>query len=260
MRLWRFLETPPLCGEANMAIDAALLAQHARGLSPPTLRLYRFSPAAVSTGYFQRRHGFDLEACATLGIDVVRRPTGGKAILHGRDLCYSVIGGADDGISSTVAGAYTIIAQGLLAGLELVGVRAQMAEASARAEHADICFLRTTVGAVLYEGRKLIGSAQTWQGGSMLQHGSIAVEDDVDTMLQVLGDAPKDKDALRKALREHTTSLREILGCTPDPGELSRAIREGMTRALGVSLVEGTLTQEESALLTLDGRNVRLTL
>jgi len=108
VRRWRLL-TGTSSGTINMAVDLALLKLYARGQSLPALRLYQWNPPAVSLGYFQRRRGPDPIACRRWGLDVVRRPTGGRAVLHRGDLTYAVISGVRDGIPFSADGAYQII-------------------------------------------------------------------------------------------------------------------------------------------------------
>ena len=93
MTSWRLLDSGAMSPSLNMAIDRAILALHANGQAPPTLRFYQWQPAAVSLGYFQKRHNLDLDICRQYGIEVVRRPTGGKAVLHLGDLTYAIIAG-----------------------------------------------------------------------------------------------------------------------------------------------------------------------
>ena len=128
MRIWRLLNTGALSGALNMAIDQALLKLHVLGLSPPTLRFYQWQPPAISIGYFQQPQTINLSLCSSLGIDVVRRPTGGRAVLHQNELTYSLIAGTKEGIPSSLPKAYGLICEGLLAGFRLIGIEAQMGQ------------------------------------------------------------------------------------------------------------------------------------
>jgi len=126
MNAWRFLDTGALPGALNMAVDQAILGLHANGKSPPTLRFYQWHPPAVSLGYCQKRHNLDLAACRRLGIEVVRRPSGGRAVLHMGDLTYAVIAGTADGMPSAVTAAYRLICDGLLQGFRRLGIDARL--------------------------------------------------------------------------------------------------------------------------------------
>lgn len=245
MKTWRLLDTGALSPACNMAIDRALLALHAHGKSPPTLRLYQWRPPAVSLGYFQKRHDLDLEACWRLGYEVVRRPTGGRAVLHLEDLTYAVIAGTAEGMPSAVTAAYQLIAQGLLQAFRLLGIEAQMGREQRDSQPTDICFLRCTRGAIVYQKKKLVGSAQTWHGSSLLQHGSIILKPQVEAWLALVkgeGQSPAD---LRAKLAARLTSVEEILGKTPKLVEIKEAIRQGMAQALGVEFYSGELSTDE---------------
>ncbi len=245
MKTWRFLDTGDLSPAGNMAVDRALLALHANGKSPPTLRLYQWRPPAVSLGYFQKRHDLDLKAFRRLGYEVVRRPTGGKAVLHLDDLTYAVIAGAPEGMPSAVTAAYHLIAQGLLDAFRLLGIEARMGREREDPQSTDICFLRCARGAIVYRKKKLVGSAQTWHASSLLQHGSIIVRPQVEAWLALVQAEGESPAALRARLAARLTSLEEILGRTPQLAELKEAVRQGMAQALGVELQPGELSAAE---------------
>jgi lipoate-protein ligase A len=259
MNTWRFLDTGALPGAMNMAIDEAILSLHAQGQSPPTLRLYRWDPPALSLGHFHRSHEFDLNACRRNGLDVVRRPSGGKAVLHLGDLTYAVVGGVADGIPATVRPAYALICRGLLNAFRLVGIGAEVGIERRHSSQSDLCFLRDGAGAIVCGGRKFVGSAQTWRRSSVLQHGSILVEPQAEAILAVRNNQGPDKSLARDSLGAAMTSVREILGHVPEHETLSRAIREGMGQALNASFVESPLTAEEISLAgQIAGREIPL--
>jgi lipoyl(octanoyl) transferase len=248
MKTWRVLDTGARPGPLNMAIDQAILAMHARGESPPTLRLYRWNPPAVSLGYFQRRHGIDLGACRRLGIDVVRRPTGGRAVLHLNDVTYAIVAGTGDGIPSSVATAYHLICEGLLAAFRILGFEAEPGRHGAGSPRSDLCFLTSTAADLLHKGRKFVGSAQAWQGSSMLQHGSIVLEPQTRTLSTLQRSGHSIPAASEDGLEQRTASVSGILGRVPGPDEMAAAIRHGMALAMKVSFMEGQLSAEEWAL------------
>ena len=248
MKTWRVLDTGASAGSLNMAIDQAILAMHARGESPPTLRIYRWSPPAISLGYFQRCHGIDLAACRHLGIDVVRRPTGGRAVLHFEDFTYAVVAGTTDDIPLSVTTAYRLICKGLLAAFHALGFEAELGRQGERSPRSDMCFLTSTAGDILHKGRKFVGSAQTWQGSSMLQHGSIILEPHSDILAKLQGSEHGPSATCEERLGRRMTSVREILGRVPGTGEIGAAMRHGMAEAMRVEFVEGKLSAEEWAL------------
>lgn len=198
MSTWRVLDTGASAGSLNMAIDQAILAMHARGESPPTLRIYQWSPPAISLGYFQRCHGVDIAACRRLGIDVVKRPTGGRAVLHFGDLTYAVVAGTTDGIPSGVTAAYHLICQGLAAAFRVLGFEAELGCQGTGSPRSDMCFLTSTAGDLLHKGRKFVGSAQTWEGSSMLQHGSIILEPHPEILARLQGSEYEPQQLMRR--------------------------------------------------------------
>jgi lipoyl(octanoyl) transferase len=182
---WRLLVTEPLDGATNMALDEALLRGRVRGASGPTVRFYGWRPAAVSLGYAQPLdETVDRARCQALGIGLVRRPTGGSAILHeppDREVTYAVVAregdfpGADDVLET-----YRVIGQGLAAGLARLGVAAELVPL-VRARPGPtpaFCFGRTGAYEIAVGGRKLAGSAQRRQRGCFLQHGSVLQDAD----------------------------------------------------------------------------------
>ena len=243
MNTWRLLDTGTLSASLNMAIDEALLQLHVPGKSQPTLRFYQWSPPAVSLGYFQRRHAIDISVCGTLGLDVVRRATGGWAVLHENDLTYSVIADSSQGIPFSLDASYRLLCKGLLAGFRLLGFDAEIGSERAGSFRADICFEHAAVGDIVFQGKKFVGSAQTWQGPSLLQHGSIVLEPQEKTWTAII---KKDsRDSLGDGLKAKTTSLRDILNRGIDSDEIKRAIMTGMSEALQVEFQAGELSSQE---------------
>lgn len=214
-----------------MAADTALLTAVAAG-APPALRLYRFDPPALSLGRFQPDADVDREACARLGVQVVRRPSGGRALLHGADLTYAVAMRRPPGAAGTVDAVYRTLAGGLIAGLAELGVRAAIAHHQGPA--GPVC-MATQQGADLRVGdRKLCGSAQVQRDGAILQHGSILLDrlpfDETDL---VVGDHD------RAALRAATVTLRE-LGAPADAPTVAAAVIEGFRRALDIEFISNS--------------------
>src|SRR6266702_4428117 len=176
---WRLLLDKPASGAWNMAVDEVLLDGVATGTAPPTLRFYEWTPPCLSLGYFQPFDVVDIDGCRALGVEVVRLPTGGRAILHDRELTYSIalpasVLGQDGGVLPS----YYRLSLALQDGLRRLGVPATLAPESAgsSAAHGPVCFDRPSAHEILLHGRKLVGSAQMRRGGGLLQHGSIRVE------------------------------------------------------------------------------------
>ena len=244
---WRLLVTEPLDGATNMALDEALLRGRIRGASGPTVRFYGWHPATVSLGYAQALDdAVDVARCAALGIGLVRRPTGGSAILHEspeREVTYSVVAregdfpGADDVLET-----YRVLGQGLVAGLGRLGVAAELAPlVRGRSERTPaFCFGRAGAYEIAVGGRKLVGSAQRRQRGCFLQHGSVLLAADPARIRAVF---PRESDPMAGL-----TTLAETLGSAPDFDTVVLALAAGLGDALGVRLAPAGLAPAESAL------------
>src|SRR6202165_1423675 len=156
---WELIVDPPSTGAANMARDRALLEQLVRGERPATLRFYGWSPPCISLRLGQREEILDLEAVRRAGLDVVRRPTGGQALLHDRELTYSVVASLQDPVvGGTLMHSYHAISEALLAGLRELGVDGEGAPCEPRPASgltAD-CFASASAEEGLVEGRKLL--------------------------------------------------------------------------------------------------------
>jgi lipoyl(octanoyl) transferase len=213
---WRLLLSPPLGGPENMALDEALMAR-ARRTGDTVLRVYEWSRPTLSLGRNQRAVGLYREAMlAERGIGVVRRPTGGRALLHHREITYSVTAPCDD--SGALLSEYGRINALLRSALQSLGVPVVVAEPAGRAAapSASPCFAEPARGELTLHGRKLVGSAQWRERGAMLQHGSILVDDDQSSIPGLLREpvAPPPRPA----------TLRDALGREPVITELSDAL------------------------------------
>ncbi len=210
-----------------MAADDALLASVAAG-GPPVLRLYRFDPPALTLGRFQADTDVDRAACTRLGVEVARRPTGGRALLHGPDVTYAVALPEPPGVAGRVDDLYRYLADGLIDGLARLGVAAGVA--CAGGPRGPVC-MAAQQGADLRVGdRKVCGSAQVRRAGVVLQHGSVLLDRLAFDETDLVRDPGLDRDALRAA----TVTLAE-LGAPTEPGTVATALAEGFAAALGVS-------------------------
>lgn len=211
------LETGPAAGVFNMALDEALM-ESVRAGGAPILRFYRWMPACLSLGRNQpAREVYDRAGLERLGIDVVRRPTGGRAVLHARELTYAVV--APEAWGGGPRESYRLINRALAAGLRRLGVPAAIqgdGRGRAPVPSAEPCFRAPVEGEVVAAGRKLIGSAQVRERGVMLQHGSLLLHDDQSLLAQIgppVGGA--------------AGTLAEHLDPLPDWSELVEALRSG---------------------------------
>ena len=242
---WRLLVTAPLDGAANMALDETLLLARLSGAGPPTLRFFAWDPPTLSLGYGQRLdERVDLAAAAAMGLGVVRRPTGGSAILHeGPDLevTYSVTAAAGDfeGADDLLA-TYRWIGRALEAGLRALGAPVEMVsvQPSDPRSMPAFCFARTGSYELEAGGRKVVGSAQRRQGAGFLQHGAVMLGADPARLARVF---PGSRDPLAGM-----TTLEAALGRRPGFDETQASLAEGFRHVHGVELLPGGLTGEET--------------
>lgn len=249
---WRLLiEHEPRTAAENMALDEAIMDAVAEGAVPPTLRFYQWAPPGLSLGRRQPLSGIDLDACARDGVDVVRRATGGFAILHTDELTYSVATTPDDPrAAGAILDAYRSLSAGLLAGLRLLGVPAEMTPVVAGGTHnaSAACFEVPSAYEITAGATKLIGSAQTRPAGRVLQHGSLPLHGDIARVVDYLAFASRDeREALRTHLRARAATLGDALGRTVAFAEAAEALRHGFAEALELALEPGNPTAAELA-------------
>ncbi len=212
-------------GATNMARDAALLDEHRPG-DPPVLRLYRWRPFAVSYGYHQSLEGFDADAIAAAGYGLVRRPTGGRAILHADELTYAVVGTSPSELfGTTLHQTYTRINEALVLFLRDLGLPADVSGGESRDDaRGMVCFKSAGRHEINVRGRKLVGSAQRRRGDVFLQHGSIlAGSAHLDLPLFLRPD-PRRPAPARATLAMVTTDLGQLLGAPLDDEGQSRLL------------------------------------
>jgi lipoate-protein ligase A len=249
MHEWRLVIDDALPGALNMARDQALLKLYPT-LQQPTLRMYRWQPACVSLGRAQRwARDVDHAACDALGIDVVRRPTGGRAILHEHELTYSVVVGLEHSLIGRrgVVHSYRVLSAALQVGLARLGVQSAFAPEQARQGHrpsyeSAACFDEPASYEITVGGRKLVGSAQARQHDVLLQHGSLLLHADAARWARVLRLPPT---LAPHALKQRMIALDEVLDTKPAFAQVADALAAGFADACGVTLVPGTLTQAE---------------
>jgi lipoate-protein ligase A len=219
-RSWRILQTPPLTGAENMALDEALMSR-ARRTGECVFRTYAWRRPTLSLGRHQLvRDRIDVARARSRGVDVVRRPTGGRALLHHREVTYSVTAPLPAGESARRW--YDALNDVLLAALQSLGVSAVPATVVGRtpAPGSASCFLRPDAGEISVAGRKLVGSAVLREQAALLQHGSILLEDDQGMLADFLPEGRHGGPA--------PASLREALGTVPDAALVVRALHEAL--------------------------------
>ncbi len=231
----RFLDLEVNDAYTNMAIDEALTKSKGEGKAPDTLRFYRWSPSAVTLGYFQSvEDEVDLNAMKRYGVDLNRRISGGGAVLNSAEgeITYSIV--MDEGdprVSTDPTESYRYLCHGIIEGLANLGIDADF----------------KPINDIIVGSKKVSGNAQIRRYGAVLHHGTILVDFDASQMFSVLkiGDV-KISDKLIKEAHERVTSIREVLDRRVSFEEVRAALEKGFEKALGVELVRGELTPQEN--------------
>jgi lipoate-protein ligase A len=225
----------------NMALDRAVLVGRSEGTSPPTLRLYQWERPTVTLGRFQPLEQVDLGACLHRGFDVVRRPTGGRGVLHDDELTYSVVASVEDGIPRGVAASYRHLSGALADAYRRLGVPAELTARDRGRKGAGACYLHATPADLSLGAAKLSGSAQVWKDDAVLQHGCFVIGRDVEAEAEVFG-----LDAAGRAELEATTAtLERTTGRRPSIDEVAQAVAVAFEAVLGIRLEPGDLTVDE---------------
>jgi lipoate-protein ligase A len=247
---WRLILDREAGGATNMAVDEAILIAMLEGASPPTLRFYAWSPPCLSLGRNQPLADADLAACRAAGVDVVRRPTGGRAILHTDELTYSLtLLQVDPRATGDVVEGYRRLSEGLLAGLRLLEVEAVQAVGRKSATDAGpVCFEAPSNYEITVAGRKLIGSAQWRAKGSVLQHGSLPLQGDLARIVDCLALSDAQREVQRPHIRGRAITLEEAKGQIAPFAQVAEVLAEGFARALNLTLLPGELSAHERAL------------
>jgi lipoate-protein ligase A len=234
---WSFIGSGPNTAAYNMALDEELLARAQSGETTPVLRLYSWDPPAVSLGRFQKiESAVNAEACERHGFDIVRRITGGRAVLHNRELTYSIVSRIENPLFPPhVSGAYKVIAGGLLAGLANLGIDAEMVSREGR--HAVLvnknaktpsCFSSPSWYEIVVNGKKIVGSAQRRLSRAFLQHGSVLIA----------YDPALEAEVIPGGAGNGVTSIERELGRTVSYEEVTQAFCRGFSEALQIELVK----------------------
>lgn len=248
--VWRLInEREPRTGAWNMALDEAIMDAVAAGDSLPTLRFYAWEPPCLSLGKRQPLDGVDFERCRADGIDVVRRATGGFAILHTDELTYSVAVRPDDPrADGAILDAYRKLSQGLLAGLRLLGAAPEMSPVVPGGVHnaSAACFEMPSAYEIVVGHQKLIGSAQARPAGRVLQHGSLPLTGNIARVVPYLAyEREEERAALAAHLRERATTVSDALRRTVRYDEAAEAMARGFAAALNLTLEPGEPTVAE---------------
>jgi lipoyl(octanoyl) transferase len=253
--VWRFIDSGHCSPSFNMALDEALLDWHSEGKIPPVIRFYGWNPATLSIGYFQKvEKEINLEAVERYQLGFVRRPTGGRGVLHEDELTYSVIVSEEHpNMPKTVTEAYRVISEGILKGFQHLGLDAYFAEPKTIEERnalknprSSVCFDAPSWYELVVEGRKVAGSAQTRQKGVILQHGSILLDLDEEKLFSLFK-YPNEriKERMKRAFKSKAVAINEISPRKIALEEAKKAFYRGFAEGLEVNLEPYVLTSEE---------------
>ena len=250
---WRLLRTPPAKGAWNMAIDEAILEFAGRGEVPPTLRLYAWSPACLSLGYAQPISDVNLGGLQNQGWDIVRRPTGGRAILHTDELTYSICGRkSEPQLAGSVLESYQRLSLFLLEALHLLGIDANASKEITQLDSEDkgnpVCFEVPSNYEITVNGKKLIGSAQARRNSGVLQHGSLPLSGDLTRIIEALHySEDSNRELAREGLMDHATTVLRVLGYEGDWWIASYAFEAAFRNVLNVDLQSTDLSAAEGS-------------
>ena len=255
---WRLVVSPPSSGRVNMAVDEAMLAvaRETRGEWQPTLRIYGWDSTSLSLGRFQDTDRgtdsslLDRGRCAESGTEIVRRPTGGRALLHHPgDVTYSIVARADDShLGEDVIGSYRSVNQALVAGLGALGIRARIRERPPTWPSAGVgfaCFEEAYRHEVYWAGRKLVAGAQRRQGRIVLQQGTMPGRETSEQIASLLRLDPATRSLLKRDLGERTGTLERALDQLPSLEIVVDAMVQGFREAWDVEFDQRPLTGRE---------------
>lgn len=253
--VWRLvIEETPRTGAANMAVDQAIAEACAAGAASPTLRFYRWAPPAVSLGRHQPLADVDADAARMRGYEIVRRTTGGRAILHTDELTYSVAGTeADPRLGGGVMESYLRLSSALVRGLHALGLQAvEKAPGNVRAgpNVSAACFEVPSAYEIVVGGRKLLGSAQSRRAGYVLQHGSLPLTGDITRLVDVLALEDDARARLHDELAQRACTLAQALGVADDDplldfGHVARTLAAAFAGELALTFKPSALAPAE---------------
>jgi lipoate-protein ligase A len=250
--IWRLIKSEPARGAWNMAVDEAILTSTSQGINPPTLRLYDWDPACLSLGYAQPISDVNLTQLEANGWDLVRRPTGGRAILHTDELTYSVCGlNSDPVLAGDIISSYQRLSAAILSALQQIGLGVQALpneKDEAGSQPEPICFEIPSNYEITVNGKKLVGSAQSRRMGGVLQHGTLPLTGDLTRITQALNfpdEASRQMAGERLLMR--ATTIETSLGSTITWDQAADAFIAAFKDVLTLDLQPEELSDQELA-------------
>ncbi|MBN2604030.1 MAG: lipoate--protein ligase family protein [Candidatus Thermoplasmatota archaeon] len=232
---WRLLNTGHNNAFVNMALDNAILSANREGKVPPTVRFYGWTPSAISIGYFQSlNEEVDIEQCKNFGVDYVRRITGGGAVFHEKEVTYSiVVPESHPSMPKNILKSYSRICGAIIKGLDKLDIKSKY----------------VPINDIIANGKKISGNAQTRKENTVLQHGTIITDVDVEKMFSLLKVSnEKIKDKLIEDVKQRVTSIKHVIGKEPLFDDVANALKVGFEEEFDVDLVKGEITEFEKKL------------
>ncbi|MEW6115862.1 MAG: biotin/lipoate A/B protein ligase family protein [Nitrospirota bacterium] len=256
MITWRFIDSGPCDAACNMALDEAIALSVRKGEAPPTLRLYGWCRPSVSLGSFQKITDINVPYCTLCRIPIVRRPTGGRGILHGDELTYSFSAKNEYPFSRGLLDTYREISKAFSSALSMLGLEVEVKrerEPGRNPTRSPLCFQSTSFGEISVKGKKLIGSAQKrWQDG-FLQQGSIPYSIDCEQLEAVFKVRSKVNSESASRVTHYASRPSAMVGLKElIPGfnqeEFKACLRRSFERSFGITLADVPLSPQEQAL------------
>lgn len=236
MSVWRLIDSGPCDAAYNMALDEAIAISVRNGEAPPTLRLYSWTIPSVSLGSFQKIIDINIEYCINNNIPVVRRPTGGRGILHGDELTYSFSAKNEGDFSGGLLETYRRLSIAFQSALHQMGLNVVMKmerESGTNLTRNPLCFKSTSYGEISFDGRKLIGSAQKRWNDGFLQQGSIPYSIDYKKIISVF----KTSTPTLQYSRQEIVGLKELIAGF-DSGGFKEAIKSSFEKTFNITLAD----------------------
>ena len=248
--LWRLLLTPEAPGAWNMAVDEAILEAATHREVLPTLRLYAWNPPCLSLGYAQPISDVDESRQEEFGWDLVRRPTGGRAILHTDELTYSVCGPEDEPVlAGDILSSYKRLSSAILAAIEQIGISVQALPQKKNANSKSpepVCFEVPSNYEITADGKKLVGSAQARRQGGVLQHGTLPLYGDLTRIVQVLSfPSQTSREQAAERLLSRAATLNTAMGEIVSWKQAADSFIQAFQNTLDLELAPGQLTEAE---------------
>jgi lipoyl(octanoyl) transferase len=248
---WRLIISPPAEGGWNMALDEALQISVGSHQEKPALRLFSWEPPCVSLGYAQPISDIDLNTLNTFGYGIVRRPTGGRAVLHIDELTYSVIAPDEEPrVKGSIIESYRRLADALLHALHLLGIDAKADNEyvlpQGAQKNAPVCFDVPSNYEIVVGEKKIIGSAQARRHHAVLQHGSLPLYGDITRIVDVMAfpdEAKREK--VRARLQEHAVNVSAVLERQISWQTAANAFAQAFSETLNIQLIACQPTEEE---------------